>query len=255
MSISVQTVRPEEQAFVRAVAEQIFSAYDGHGRNWHPDPAARIWPVHMADRAGVVGVECAGRRVCAKLFYDRSLKGRLRNWFCCSKAKKAWWCGVELMKRGIPVPAMIGYVANGLGAGLVITELMEDAVRLDIWVEKNGASQTVAEALGRFVRKMHDTGVIHRDLSMRNLLVHSDGSDFLLLDYEDAGFFQNVSKEQRLANLHHLNERAIGMSVPKSGRWNFLSAYLDDEKQVDVWCKELEHLIVKYPSKYTGSYV
>lgn len=249
MTFSIQTVRAEDREFVRSVAQAVFSAYDGRGRNWRPDSASGIWPIHMADRAGVVGVECAGRRVCVKLFYDRSLKGRMRNLFRFSKAKRAWRCGVKLMERGIPVPATVGYAETRGGMGLMITALVEDAIRLDVWIRQNGFSEPTAKALGQFVRRLHDVGVAHKDLSPRNILIRA-GGDCRLLDYEDARFFHDVSRRRRLCDLHHLYERSVSI-VPRNSWRIFLESYLGNSDETDSWCQSLEYMVREKPSKYT----
>lgn len=265
MSVAVKTAVQEDREFVHAVAEQVFSVYDGRGRDWSLDAvsnppsfdaaATSVWKIHLADRAGVMGVELASRRVCVKLFYDRSRKGRLRNRLRCSKAKRAWRCGGAMMARHVPVPAMIGYAEDESGMGMVIAELVEDALRLDEWIKQNGAGKSAALALGRVIRKMHDAGVTHRDLSVRNILVRDDAHDFVLLDYEDARFSKHVSRRQRLNNLHHLNERALA-TVPEDVRRAFLTAYLNDgnEKSTEQWCRALKRMMERHPSKYTAAH-
>jgi tRNA A-37 threonylcarbamoyl transferase component Bud32 len=252
MKLNIQTFCPGDRDFVSSVSETVFSSYDGRGRDWHPDPKSGIWPIHMAVRAGVVGIEQEGRRVCVKLFYDRSLKSRLRNLLRCSKAKKAWRCGLALVAGAVPVPGIIGYAEDGSGTGLMITELVEDAVRLDIRIQQHGSTEPEAERLGQFIRRMHDAGVTHKDLSLRNILVRNGEGGFLLLDYEDACFSKTVSEQDRLYNLHHLHERAIGAAVSEPVRRAFLAGYLEDARLTARWCEKLQSLIQLYPSKYTA---
>ena len=42
------------------------------------------------------------------------------------------------------------------------------------------------------------------------------------------------------------------MVIPETIRRVFLSAYLEDEKQISHWCAELKNMLVKHPSKYTS---
>ncbi len=249
MNVRIKTICADEKEFVRVVAEKIFSAYNEYGRDGAMEDVFNVWNICLARRAGVFGVEESGRRVCVKLFYDDGLKACSRNFFRCSKAKRAWRCGVKLLKCHLSVPMMIGYAENEKGMGLMITKFVEDSVRLDIQIEENEPRKSVAVALGRFVRQMHDAGVTHEDLSLRNVLVHKNGAAFVLLDYEDARFYKTVSEKQRLDNLHHLNERALTV-VPESIRRAFLSAYLKDEKEISRWCTELKNRLVRHPSKY-----
>lgn len=249
MRLRVETVHSGDRRFVHAVAEKVFSAYDGAGPECKLENIRGVWGIHLAKRAGVFGVECDARKVCVKLFYDKSPKARLRNFLRCSKAKRAWRCGLRLMQLNVPVPDMVGYAENKAGMALVITELVENALRLDEWIEQRGADESTAAALGRFVRKMHDAGITHKDLSLRNILVR-DETTFLLLDYEDARFFQVLSQEKRMDNLHHLHERVLSTVSENIGR-SFLTAYLEDLGLVDLWCSKLNNLLLERPSKYT----
>jgi Ser/Thr protein kinase RdoA (MazF antagonist) len=99
---------------------------------------------------------------------------------------------------------------------------------------------------------MHDAGVTHKDLSLRNILVRNGEGGFLLLDYEDACFSKTVSEQDRLYNLHHLHERAIGAAVSEPVRRAFLAGYLEDARLTARWCEKLQSLIQLYPSKYTA---
>jgi len=247
--MKVLTVHPDERNIVINVAQKVFAAYDGAGREWNLTSDSDIWAIHLANRAGVVGVELSGLRFCVKLFYDPSFKGYLKNFFHCSKAKRAWRSGVELMQRGIAVPRMVGYAEGPMGMGLMITALIENASRLDQYIELNGASAKLAKALGLFIRHMHDAGVTHSDLSVRNIMVRDGGDGFVLLDYEDACFSNNVSQQQRLKDIHHLNERALGL-IPLKLRLIFLRSYLGKRETRD-WVLLLDDMIKKYPSKYT----
>jgi tRNA A-37 threonylcarbamoyl transferase component Bud32 len=208
--------------------------------------------LNKGGRAGVAAVTVDSRTCCVKVFYDGRPLIKLRNRLGLSKARRAFRHGAELARRGVGCPAMIGYAVDpASGFALLVTELAEH-VRLDNWVEQNGAEPAAAQALGLFIRQMHDAGVTHKDLSLRNLLVRATAGtyDFLLLDYEDARFFNAVSEKQRLDNLHHLHERSLAV-VPENILKAFLAAYLNDDNLADPWCEKLNILIAEHPSKYT----
>lgn len=211
MSDAIQTIRSDDEDFVRAVAAQVFSHYDGSGRDWMPDEQTQIRPMHMADRAGVLSVTSRGREVCVKLFYDNGLKARLRRLFRCGKGRQAWRSGVELMNRQVIVPAMIGYAEDERGLGLLITELIEDYQQVQEYLSPEIDVPAFLDSLGRFVRDVHDAGVAHEDLSPRNILTRPDGPGwrFILLDYEDCTFYPSVPEKIRQENLHHMADRFV----------------------------------------------
>ena len=126
---------------------------------------------------------------------------------------------------------MIGYAERRpFGPAMVITEMIDDGLRIDHWVKKHGLEPQALFALARYLRAMHDHGVYHVDLSHRNILVRARGNEyeFLLLDYEDARFVGRVSPRIRLKNLHHLHERMAGI-VSARDRLRFLRHYAGDD--------------------------
>ncbi|MFA6172997.1 MAG: lipopolysaccharide kinase InaA family protein [Kiritimatiellales bacterium] len=240
------------RTFVEAAVRQALSVCRSSVGGWPDGNVSGFRTLNKGGRAGVAAVTVDGRTCCVKVFYDGRRLVKLRNRLGLSKARRAFRNGVELARRGVGCPAMLGYVVDPeSGFALLVTELSKH-VRMDRWIEHNGAAPEAAQALGFFIRQMHDAGVTHKDLSLRNLLVRETAGvyDFLLLDYEDTRFFSAVSEKQRLDNLHHLHERVIA-AVPENIRRVFLAAYLNDENLADPWCEKLNKLIAAHPSKYT----
>lgn len=148
-----------------------------------------------------------------------------------SKARRAYQNGLRLHEAGVTCPQMIGYAERRpAGPALLVTELIADAVRIDRWVPEHGVQRHALVALARFLRRMHDAGVSHVDLSPRNILMRRDdgGFEFFLVDYEDARFAARTNDRQRLDNLHHLHERMVHC-VSLRDRLRFLRAYAGQE--------------------------
>jgi tRNA A-37 threonylcarbamoyl transferase component Bud32 len=216
-----------DHAYVQDVSEMVFAGYTGHGAHWQLVDSDQMWQMSFGGRAGVLGVKLNGRTGCVKLFYDERLRDRLRVRLGFSKGRRAYRNGVRLRRLGVNCPQMWGYAERRpSGPSMIVTELIDDGMRLDHWVSAHGASRGMILALARFVRGMHDRGVSHIDLSPRNILVRPRGEDldFLLLDYEDARFAARVGTRIRLENLHHLHERMIRFA-PVQDRLRFLREY------------------------------
>ncbi len=244
--------RAEDRIFVEAVARSVLSTCRKANGNWPAVDTPEFRTLNRGGRAGVAVVTAEGRNCCVKVFYDMRWFVKWRNRIGFSKARRAFNHGMELARRGVNCPAMLGYTVDpSSGWAFLITDLAEHE-RLDYWIERNGSSAEVAEALGRFIGWMHDAGVTHKDLSLRNLLIQPvpGGYVFLLLDYEDARFSVAVTRQKRLRNLHHLNERSVS-AVPEDIRREFLTAYLGGETEISGWCDSLNRMIKDNPSKYT----
>lgn len=213
--------------YIRAASELVLAHYSGEGHHWRPTDSDRLWRIFTGGRAGVVGVRLNGRVCCVKLFYDERLRTKLRVALGLAKGRRAYRNGLRLRRAGVNCPGMLGYAEQRpIGPVMVITELIDDGMRLDHWVTRHPIERQDLVALARYLRHMHDNGVSHVDLSPRNILIRHPGpnAEFLLLDYEDARFARCVSRRKRLDNLHHLHERTAKL-VSLRDRLRFLHAY------------------------------
>ncbi len=91
----------------------------------------------------------------------------------------------------------------------------------------------VLEAAGRTVRKMHDRGIVHADLHVKNLLARgTDGPapEVFVLDWDKSRIHEAATRRQRLLNLERLDRSAYklalrGVSVTLRDRLRFLRGY------------------------------
>jgi tRNA A-37 threonylcarbamoyl transferase component Bud32 len=243
--IAVSSPYEQDLDYIRDVSEIVYARYTGAGNRWHLVDSDQMWRISFGGRAGVLGVRLNDRTGCVKLYYDERLFNRLRVRLGFSKGRRAYENGLRLQQLAVNCPQMWGYAERRpCGPGMIVTELIDDAVRLDHWIAENGASRDVFGALGRFIGAMHDKGVSHIDLSPRNILVRPRGKDseFLLLDYEDARFARQVGKRRRLENLHHLHERLF-QSVSVRNRLHFLHTYAPENYK--AWRNALRRLAHK----------
>jgi hypothetical protein len=119
----------------------------------------------------------------------------LRQLIRPSKARMEMDRALQIAVRGVPTvePLALGerQAAGGAGDSYLITRGLEDTVPLNSFLatqlatmsEPRGSSvrQRLAVALGRFIAKMHGSGIRHDDLHAANVLVRLDGADELLL--------------------------------------------------------------------------
>lgn len=255
--LKIQAHKGVDKDWVGKVAKFVFSCYTGGLYKWEIPDNDQIWKIHLGERAGVLGLNLQNRSCCVKLFYDDRVCIKLRNRLGFSKARRAFLKGLELHRRKILSPAILAWsVDYTTGLTLLITELISDAKRVDKLIQEEGLTYQLIENLAYFIRNMHNAGVAHNDLSLRNIFVAQRNGKFCfwLLDYEDTVFFNKISRWQRLKDLHHLNERALAITKLKH-RLFFLRCYLKDKNKLKVWTKDLREYILQHSSKYTKSYL
>lgn len=94
----------------------------------------------------------------------------------------------RLMELGLPVPKLLGVCWTRRGclySGALATEELP-GIDLDGWLRTNREDQEkrrlILHACGELIRKMHDTGVIHGDLQVKNIFICGESPVLLDLD-------------------------------------------------------------------------
>jgi tRNA A-37 threonylcarbamoyl transferase component Bud32 len=241
-------------AEVAAAAEQVYRCYDGQQHLWRCPESGPIWRISLGGRAGVVGLRVGERVVCVKLYYDQRLLARCRVLVGLAKARQAYRNGLALQHLGIRSPKILGYAEQPHGRlPLLVMELLTHGIRLDQWISRHGVTRSLIIETARFIRYMHDHGVIHVDLSPRNLMVSPSaaGFDVWLLDCEDVRFRRRLSDRARLADLHHLDERVL-CTVSLRNRLRFLQEYTG--QRASPLREALDRMVRTSRSKYVEAY-
>ncbi len=152
-------------------------------------------------------------RVVVKQFknqgWRRVIERRLRG----SKAERSWRGAAAITAAGIPTPEPLVLVESEApdGPSFFVTRLVEPAHEVRHFFRRlqgdpsAGAFPVVEPVeffteLGRFVRRLHDAGIWHRDLSMGNVLAGSDDPgdlDFFLLDCNRARWGRRMGVVRR----------------------------------------------------------
>jgi len=146
----------------------------------------------------------------------------------------------EARRRGVGTLEVVGaLVARGWGPfyrGWLVTRELERAH--DLWStfqagEFSTSTTSLMGHVGRAVRLMHDVGVCHADLNMRNLLVRFDSPEVevFIIDFDKARLFERaVPSPYRRRNLERLLRSVRKLDPSRrcvsDEAWSaFLSAY------------------------------
>lgn len=122
---------------------------------------------------------------------------------------------LEVSRRGVPTVEALGAWVERVGGpfyrGWLITRELQGAQ--DVWdALRNGPysdseRKLLLRAMARSVRRMHQRGVCHADLNLKNILVRRQGSEMVgyIIDLDKASLFpEAVPARRRQGNLRRL---------------------------------------------------
>lgn len=150
----------------------------------------------------------------------------------------------EAAARGVPVANVVGAIFEArppFWLCSLATEEIEDALDLgeyicwlpatpprEILVEK----RQIIDATAGAIRKMHDAGLYHADLQVKNILVRrsTTGVEILFVDLDKSTINDSVPERLRARNLRRLNRSIMKMQralppIDDDDRRRFLRAY------------------------------
>lgn len=181
------------------------------------------------NRVGVVRVELASGRSVEVVVKEFSCRGvdRMKTLALPSKAKKAWEGALALEERGFATARPIGYLEKRR-RGLV-ERCFFLAERLSSADEVRGLFRTLPpdelndllSDLAGELSRLHDRGILHRDLSDGNVLVRRPAGGraaFVFLDTNRVRVRKRIGLLSRVKNL-------IRLGVPASFQKRFLAEY------------------------------
>ena len=187
----------------------------GEGEGEEASPSS-LWQIHAGGRSTVYGVRLLGKKACLKVFTDRRFHTRMRTFLGWSKGRRAFRNGLLAYGKGVPVPCVYAYAEQRpCGPTLVVTELLENAVQMNLLLEErlargvdlaaDAAFRDLIGLFARFTRDLHARGVCHHDFSPRNVLVADlNGHPRLqLIDLEDLDFACSAGKFR--TNIDHFH--------------------------------------------------
>lgn len=187
--------------------------------------AAALWdgadctPVETGGRGPLLRFECNGEFGLVR----RYLRGGLARHFMTEAylfkrpGLKELAAHRVAYDRGLPVPKPLGVswsLRGPLWRGAFATvELSGENLQSHLQRDRD-ANPEILAACGAAIRRMHDVGILHADLQVRNIFVH-DGVAYLL-DFDRARVLGTVGEALRQSNLLRLRRsfEKNGLAAP-----------------------------------------
>lgn len=137
-------------------------------------------------------------------------------------------------------PKMIGY-CELQGEGILVLEKLKPMRSCGSYVTNN--KNEVIQSLIAKVLRMHELGIVHRDIKMDNLLINKE-NDVLICDFEDKGYSDEWAAPEVLeeynfskaSDIYSLGCTIFEIVNDGSNPWG------DDDRELDVLAKELEFI-------------
>jgi tRNA A-37 threonylcarbamoyl transferase component Bud32 len=158
-----------------------------------------------------------------------------------AKARMEYDRALAVAARCVPTvfPVALGERCSGPGPSdsFLITQGLENTESLSDFIEKTlpqleprrqmHLRPLLATALGEFVARLHDAGIVHKDLHAANLLVRlgpGDGPSLYLIDLHDVALGRELNWRASRDNLVMLN-RWFALRASRPDRYRFWRAY------------------------------
>lgn len=147
-----------------------------------------------------------------------------------TRSFREWHLLATLRERDLPVPAPVAARASRHCAGYradLITLAIPDARPLDACIRTGDADAALWQRVGTVIGRCHAAGAWHADLNVRNILVDTGGTPWLI-DW-DRGRLRATGRKWQQANLQRLRRslaKAADLDAAAHTNWsNLLAGY------------------------------
>jgi tRNA A-37 threonylcarbamoyl transferase component Bud32 len=187
-----------------------------------------------------------------KHFAPQGIPATLKSFIRPSPAAREWRALRKAVRLALPVPrpVALGWRRKGLlRESFLVTEAVDDslAVSACLFGSRRLAvvpRREVVRAAALAIRRMHDAGILHKDLHLDNMIVVTGNASpaVYLIDFQRAAFYRSLNPRLRMLNLAMLNGGCtkaartdrlrflkfyFSGNVPSASGWRSLAARLD----------------------------
>jgi len=126
-----------------------------------------------------------------------------------SKSRREWEQAPQFQARGVAVVPHLAHGERwgwyGLLESVLITEGLPGYVSL--LSTPDATNPEFQSALGQFLRRMHDAGILYLDISAKNVLYSAAKHKFCLIDIDKVQLCPTIDEQQRVAHLATFRSR------------------------------------------------
>jgi tRNA A-37 threonylcarbamoyl transferase component Bud32 len=217
---------------------------------------AKLWektphPGHLTGRGEVLLVKGKQMEVAVRKYRHggllRSLTGDL--FFFGARPFMEVAVTKEVKSAGVPTLEILAAIMEqgwgGWYRGYLITKYLPSATDFISYLDREpeGKRRVASiEKAGKAVKKIHQAGIYHADLHLKNCLFEEKGSKVYLIDFDKSKVFSHLKPSRRMKNLKRLDRSAEkltrhGLPLTKRDKKTFCHAYASGDKEIRPYLK------------------
>jgi tRNA A-37 threonylcarbamoyl transferase component Bud32 len=181
-------------------------------------------------------------------------------YFGTSRPLKELWVGYRARAKGVPTADIVAAchtkVFGKFHQGDLVTREIKHGKDLATYLKELGQSLTkekilekrsVIKKVGELVRSMHDAGIFHGDLNLKNIILQTTDPQNIkgyLIDFDKSFLRSHLKENLRTRNLLRLNRSAEkiknqGLPITRTDTLRFLLAYFQNPQDFKARLKNL----------------
>ncbi|MFB3884573.1 MAG: lipopolysaccharide kinase InaA family protein [Thermodesulfobacteriota bacterium] len=170
-----------------------------------------------------------GKRIFLKRDRTKDWIESLKYLLLPSRGQKEWFISYRLRRQHLNIPKALGWLERVKGGFLRESYFLSEAIGKGVPLIGEGGKPSPHPSileLAKILRKIHDSGLFHRDLHGGNFLW--DGDSLFLTDLHRAKILKTLSLDQRLWNLSQLFH-SLRASWGEKEQERFIEKYFEGE--------------------------
>lgn len=154
------------------------------------------------------------KRIFAKRYKTWRWLKKIEYLFHPPKAFREWQAGMQLLEKGIKTPPPLLYAVERKGLFVQNNYLVTLSIEPDIpvsellkTIREKEKRQSIIQALGNFIRKVHEINFYHDDLSMDHIYIspeYHEPIEFALIDLDNCRFGMTGMRSYAAMNLFQI---------------------------------------------------